>query len=210
MARLINPSCRLCRREGEKLFLKGTRCSSDRCSFAKREYAPGQHGQSRRRRKLSNYAVQLREKQKAKRIYGLLEKQFRNYFEKAEKTKGVTGDVLIQFLEQRLDNVVYRACFAESRAKARQVVRHGFVTVNDKKVDIPSYLIRTGDVIGIKGSEKQIANFKETTKILEDRMIPEWVEVSADKLSIKISRLPQKKDIDIPIEENLIIELYSK
>jgi len=209
MARVITASCRLCRREGEKLFLKGTRCSADKCAFARREYAPGQHGQMRRR-KASNYAIQLREKQKAKRTYGVLEKQFENYFKKAEKAKGATGEVLIQLLERRIDNLVYRACFASSRSSARQLVSHGFVKVNGKKVNIPSYLIKVGDEIQIRGKDTQIKDIKETVKLLEDRTIPEWIGVSAEDLLAKITRLPIKSDIGLAIEESLIVELYSK
>lgn len=209
MARLIGASCRLCRREGEKLFLKGTRCTSDKCAFAKREYAPGQHGQGRRR-KPSNYQMQLREKQKAKRIYGMLERQFKNYFKEAESAKEPTGEVLLQLLERRLDNVVFRSCFAESRAKARQVVRHNFVKVNGKKVNIPSYLIKPGDEVQIKGKDEQLKAFVETTKILEDRGIPEWMEVDSNNLMIKVLRMPLKSDTGLAIEENLIVELYSK
>lgn len=209
MARRLAASCRVCRREGGKLFLKGARCTAEKCAFDKREYAPGQHGRMRRR-KPSNYAIQLREKQKVKRIYGLLERQFKNYFVKAEKAKGVTGQVLLQFLERRLDNMVYRANFVESRAKARQTVLHGFTTVNGRKVNVPSYLIKVGDKLGIKGSEEQIKAFKETTKVLEDRETPEWLDVSAEDLTAEIKRLPEKKDIGLAIEENLIVELYSK
>ncbi|MGB2600073.1 MAG: 30S ribosomal protein S4 [Candidatus Omnitrophota bacterium] len=209
MARRLTSSCRLCRREGEKLFLKGTRCSADKCAFLKREYAPGQHGRGRRR-KPSDYAIQLRQKQKVKRIYGLLERQFKNYFVKAEKAKGVTGLVLLQFLERRMDNLVYRAGFAGSRAKARQAVCHGFTAVNGKKVNIPSYLIKVGDKVQMRGSEEQLKAFKETSKILEDREIPDWLDVTAESLTVEVRRLPEKKDIGMIIEENLIVELYSK
>ncbi|MBU0683722.1 MAG: 30S ribosomal protein S4 [Candidatus Omnitrophota bacterium] len=209
MARRITPSCRLCRRENEKLFLKGAKCSTDKCSFLKREYAPGQHGQMRKRKK-SGYAIQLREKQKAKRIYGMLEKQFKNYFKKAEKAKGATGEVLLQLLECRLDNVIFRACFAASRANARQLVGHGFVKVNGRKVNIPSFLVKEGDEVEMKGNESQIKEIKETAKILEDRGTPEWIEVSAANLALKVKRAPTKGDIGMAIEENLIVELYSK
>ncbi len=209
MARRTTASCRLCRKEGEKLFLKGERCVADKCAFARREYGPGEHGQMRRR-KPSNYSIQLREKQKTKRVYGLLETQFKNYFKKAERMKGVTGEILLQLLERRLDNAVYRACFAESRAKARQVVRHRFVKVNGRKVDIPSYLLKSGDEVEITGSDSQIKMFKETTKVLGDRGVPEWMEASGDNLLFKVVRLPEKKDIGMVIEENLIVELYSK
>ena len=210
MARRLTASCRLCRREGEKLFLKGARCTSDKCALGKREYAPGQHGRGGGRRKPTDYAIQLREKQKVKRIYGLLERQFKGYFVKAERSKGVTGEVLLQYLERRLDNLVYRANFAESRSKARQVVRHNFVTVNGKKVNIPSYLIKAGDKVQLKGSDEQKKAFRETSKVLEDREIPEWLNVTADELAAEVVRLPIKKDIGMVIEENLIVELYSK
>ena len=209
MARQIGASCRLCRRENEKLFLKGTRCTSASCSVVKRGYAPGQHGRMMKR-KPSNYAIQLREKQKAKRIYGMLERQFRNYFKKAEKAKGATGEVLIQLLERRLDNVLYKACLASSLSSARQMVGHKFVKVNGRKVNIPSYLVKVGDEIELIGKEEQKKAFKETTKILEDRGVPDWIEVSSDKLAVKVNRLPLKGDIGVAIEENLIVELYSK
>ena len=209
MARMTGASCRLCRRETEKLFLKGTKCTSDKCSFMKREYAPGQHGQMRRR-KHSDYAVQLREKQKAKRIYGILEKQFRNYFKKAEKDKGATGEVLIQLLERRLDNVIFRSSFASSRASARQIVGHRFVKVNGRKVNIPSYLIKVGDAIEVVGKEQQLKDIKETAEILKDRGVPEWLEANPEKLTLTVKRLPVKSDIGMVIEENLIVELYSK
>lgn len=209
MARLTSASCRLCRKEGEKLFLKGARCTADKCAFLKREYGPGQHGQMRRR-KPSDYAIQLREKQKAKRTYGILERQFRNYFKKAERAKGATGEVLLQFLERRLDNVIYRACFAASRAEARQIVGHEFVKINGRKVDIPSAFVNVGDEIQVVGKDTRLKALKETTKVLEDRGIPDWLEVSAEDLAIKIKRLPVKSDIGMVIEESLIVELYSK
>ncbi len=209
MARITTAQCRLCRREGEKLFLKGTKCTTDKCAFMRRQYAPGQHGAGRRR-KPSNYDIQLREKQKAKRIYGLLEKQFRLYFAKAEKTKGATGEILLQFLEQRLDNVVYRACFSGSRAGARQIVTHRHVKVNGHTVNIPSYLVKPDDEVVLFGTKEQAKALKETAKIFEERNSPEWMEVSEDNLAIKIKRLPGKDDIGVEIEENLIVELYSK
>ena len=210
MARRIGATCRLCRTEGEKLFLKGTRCIADKCAVVKRQYSPGQHGATKRRKKLSNYALQLRQKQKVKKIYGLLEKQFRNYFIKADKAKGVTGEVLLQFLERRLDNVIFRACFAESRSKARQMVRHRFVKVNGRRVDIPSFLVKVGDTVEITGKENQKKAVSETIKIVADRGTPEWMDVSEDKLVSNIVRLPVKSDIGMDIEENLIVELYSK
>jgi small subunit ribosomal protein S4 len=209
MARRTEPSCRLCRREGEKLFLKGEKCTSSKCAFVKREYGPGQHGQMRRR-KTSDFAIQLREKQKAKRIYGMLEKQFRNYFKKAERSKGATGEVLIQLLERRLDNVVYRSCFASSLASARQIVGHKFARVNGRKVNIPSYQVEEGDEIKLKGTEAQIKDLKEKARALEERGIPEWLEVSIDDLSVKVKRLPTKNDAGKDIQESLIVELYSK
>ncbi|KJJ84348.1 Ribosomal protein S4, bacterial-type [Candidatus Omnitrophus magneticus] len=211
MARTLGAKCRQCRREGEKLFLKGGRCKSDKCILNKRDYAPGQHGQGKKRKgKASNYAVQLREKQKTKRIYGLLERQFKNYFKKAEQTKGVTGETLLSFLEMRLDNIIYRARFAESRAKARQLVGHRFVKVNGHIVNIPSFLIKEGDEIIMFGTDAQIKMIKDTVKLLEDRSVPEWLEVADDTLKIKVKRLPVRADVGLPIEENLIVELYSK
>ncbi|MFH1846432.1 MAG: 30S ribosomal protein S4 [Candidatus Omnitrophota bacterium] len=209
MARLITASCRLCRREGEKLFLKGTKCNAEKCAFMRREYAPGQHGMVRKK-KLSGYAIQLREKQKAKRIYGILEKQFKNYFKKAEKTKGATGEVLLQLLERRLDNVIYRSCFSASRAGARQLVGHRFVKVNGRKVNIVSYLVKAGDEIALAGKEEQLKFIREYSKELEGRGTPDWLEVSFKDLAVKIKRLPVKGDIGLAIEENLIVELYSK
>ena len=211
MARRLTASCRLCRREGEKLFLKGTKCIAEKCAFLKRNYAPGQHGQQRRR-KASNYALQLREKQKAKRIYGLLEKQFRNYFKRAEKAKGATGEILLQLLERRVDNVVYRANFAASRSQARQMVKHNFIKIDGKKVNIPSYIVKSGEKIELKGKDEQLKDIKERIKVLEDRgrIVPDWIEVSSDKLTIDVSRLPNKADTGMAIEENLIVELYSK
>lgn len=209
MARYTEASCRLCRREGTKMFLKGTRCGTDKCAINKRDFSPGQHGQ-RAQKKGSNYSLQLREKQKAKRIYGLLEKQFRYYFTKASREKGVTGDVLLRFLECRLDNVVYRAGFAESRAKARQMVLHRHVRVKGKKTNIPSYQVAAGTELVLAGNENQLKSYKETTKILQDRTIPEWMEVSAENLTIKIKRAPEKKDLTEAIQASLIVELYSK
>jgi len=209
MARRTGPSCRLCRRESEKLFLKGTRCTSSKCSAAKREYAPGQHGQMRRR-KPSNFSIQLREKQKAKRIYGMLEKQFKGYFFMAEKSKGATGEVLLQLLERRLDNVVYRACFTGSLAAARLLVGHRFIKVNGRKVNIPSYLVKVGDEIQVTGKDAQIKVLKENAKVINERGIPDWLEVSSDDLAVKIKRLPIKSDASMAIEESLIVELYSK
>jgi len=209
MGRYINAVCRLCRRQGEKLFLKGPRCTSPKCALARRSYAPGQHGEGRRQ-KLSNYGVQLREKQKAKRIYGVLEKQFRRYFKIASKTKGVTGKVLLQMLERRLDNVVFRLGVGLSRAQGRQIVRHNFVYINSKRVNIPSYLINTNDLIEIKPKEKAKKRFIENLEITRDRGVPAWLEFDSGNMKAKVARLPEKEDIQQPIQEQLIVELYSK
>ncbi|SHJ96063.1 SSU ribosomal protein S4P [Geosporobacter subterraneus DSM 17957] len=206
MARYTGPSCRLCRREGQKLYLKGERCYTDKCAIARRGYAPGQHGQGRK--KLSNYGLQLREKQKAKRFYGLLETPFRAYFEKAEKMPGITGENLLRLLETRLDNVVYRMGFASSRKEARQLVRHGHFTVNGKKVDIPSFLVSVGDVVKVKEKSISSAKFKELAEAATN--VPNWVQVSFESLEGKVVALPTREDIDIPIAEHLIVELYSR
>lgn len=207
MARYTGSSCRLCRREGQKLFLKGERCYSSKCAIEKRNYAPGQHGQNRRS-KQSDYGLQLREKQKAKRFYGLLETQFRNYFDKAAKKKGPAGENLLILLETRLDNVVFRMGFASSRKEARQLVRHGHFTVNGKKVDIPSAAVKAGDVVKVKEKSTASPKFKE----IRDMAIstPSWITVDVDKLEGKVIALPTRTDIDTPIAEHLIVELYSK
>lgn len=208
MARRIGSVCRLCRREGIKLFIKGERCVSNKCSFDKRGYKPGQH--SHGRSKLSDYGIQLREKQKVKRVYGILEKQFRTYFKKAEKQKGITGEILLQFLERRLDNVVFLACFASSRPEARQMVRHGLVTVDGEKLNIPSYILRKDAVIQIKVKEARIKRIKESIEANKDRGIPEWIRLDVAGLTATVTRLPERKDITFPIQEQLIVELYSK
>jgi len=208
MARNIGPSCRLCRREGVKLFLKGTRCVSDKCAVARRTFAPGQHGQARK--KESNYGVQLREKQKVKRIYGLLERQFKHVFKIAERSKGVTGLTLLQLLERRLDNLVFRANFVNSRAEARQLVQHGFVYVNDKRVDIPSYTVKPGDEVAIKVKEAMAKRIAQTHESLKDKLIPKWLGADSAGLKIKIAALPAREDVGFPIQEQLIVELYSK
>jgi small subunit ribosomal protein S4 len=208
MARYTDAVCRLCRREGEKLFLKGTKCSTEKCPITKRSYVPGQHGQSRK--KFSNYGLQLREKQKVKRMYGVLERQFRRYFYTASKSKGVTGKILLQQLERRLDNVVFRLGFALSRAQARQVVRHNFIYINSKRVNIPSYQVDKDDLIELKGREKALVKIKENLEISKDRSLSSWLELNAGALSAKILRLPEKEDIRHPIQEQLIVELYSK
>jgi len=209
VARYINAVCRLCRREGEKLFLKGTKCFTEKCSISRRAYAPGQHGQGRRT-KLSNYGLQLREKQKVRRIYGILEKQFRRYFKIASKSKGVTGKVLLQLLERRLDNVIFRLGLAISRPQARQIVRHNQIYVNDKRVNIPSYLVNKDDTIKVKTKEKAKLKVKENLEISKDRTVPSWLEFNPSELSAKVVRFPEKEDIQQPIQEQLIVELYSK
>lgn len=208
MARYTDASCRLCRREGEKLFLKGERCYTNKCSISRRVYAPGQHGQSRK--KLSEYGIQLREKQKARRFYGVLESQFRKYFEIAAKKKGITGENLLQILESRLDNVVYRLGLATSRPEARQLVRHGHFTVNGRKVNIPSYLVKAGDVIALKEKSRTSPKMKAINEIAGGKVIPKWLEYDADNFTGKVVSLPEREDIDLPISEHLIVEFYSK
>ena len=209
MGRYIGAVCRLCRRQGEKLFLKGTKCQTEKCAAAKRAYPPGQHGQGRRQ-KLSNYGVQLKEKQKVKRIYGVLERQFRKYFKIASKTKGVTGKVLLQLLERRLDNVVFRMGLGISRSQARQIVRHNFILVNSHRVNIPSYLVDKDDLIEIKAKDKAKVKIKDNLELVKDRTVPSWLEFSAADMKGKVLRLPEKTDIQQPIQEQLIVELYSK
>ena len=206
MARYTDEQCRICRREGQKLFLKGTRCFTDKCSIARRNYAPGQHGQ--KRAKLSEYGTQLREKQKTKSYYGVGEKQFRGYFEMASNKKGVTGENLLQILESRLDNVVYRLGFGTSRAQARQLVNHGQFEVNGQNVDIPSYLVKAGDVITVRENKKDNITIKANVE--NARPVPAWLELNNETLSGKVVRLASREDVDIAIEEHLIVELYSK
>ncbi len=211
MARYIDAVCRLCRRQGEKLFLKGTRCTTEKCAVTKRAYPPGQHGQGgKRRSKLSNYGLQLKEKQKVKRIYGVLEKQFRRYFQIASKSKGVTGKVLLQLLERRLDNVVFRMGLGLSRAQARQIVRHNLISVNSRRVNIPSYFIAEGDIVQVTAKEKAQKKLKENLELAKDRTIPTWLEFNSTDLSAKVLRLPDRDDIQQTIQEQLIVELYSK
>ncbi len=207
MARYKDAVCRLCRREGMKLYLKGDRCYTDKCGISRRAYAPGEHGQGRK--KLSNYGMQLREKQKAKRFYGVLESQFRKYFEMADKEAGITGDNLLRILETRLDNVVYRLGFGASRAEARQLVVHGHFLVNGKKVDIPSYLVRMGDVITVAEKSKSSSKFKDLAESFKGNT-PNWLTADIENLEGKVVALPSREDIDLPIAENLIVELYSK
>lgn len=208
MARYKDEQCRICRREGQKLFLKGSRCYTDKCSISRRNYAPGQNGQ--KRKKLSEYGTQLREKQKTKAFYGVGEKQFRKYFELASKTRGKTGEVLLQLLESRLDNVVYRLGFGSSRAQARMLVTHGAFEVNGKKVDIASYLVKPGDVIAVREIRRDNGTIKNNVEENAARPVPEWLEKDAEKLSGKVVRLATREDIDLPVEEHLIVELYSK
>jgi len=208
MARYTEAVCRLCRREGQKLFLKGERCYSGKCAIDRRAYAPGQHGQGRK--KLSEYGLQLREKQKAKRFYGVLEGQFAHYYELAEKKAGVTGENLLQILESRLDNVIYRLGFGLSRAEARQLVVHGHFLVNGKKVDIPSYLVKEGDVITIKETSRSLPKIKAVIEATEGKNIPEWLDLDRNILQGKVVTLAKRSDIDLDIEEHLIVELYSK
>ncbi len=208
MARYRDALCRLCRRESEKLFLKGDRCYTDKCAVERRKYPPGQHGQ--RRRKFSDYALQLREKQKAKETYGVLEKQFKRYFYMAEHKRGVTGSNLLQLLESRLDNVVYRLGFASNRRQARQLVLHGHVTINDKRVNIPSCMVRAGDLIGLKEASKKLVVIEENISRMEHKGIPAWLEMDSGSLKGKMLNLPLREDIDLPVQEQLIVELYSK
>ena len=208
MARYKDEQCRICRREGQKLFLKGSRCYSDKCSISRRNYAPGQHGQ--KRTKLSEYGTQLREKQKTKSYYGVGEKQFRKYFQMALNYRGRTGERLLQILESRLDNVVYRLGFGTSRAQARQFVTHAQFEVNGKKVNIPSYLVKPGDVITVRENKKDNGTIKVNVEETVSRPVPEWLEKDMKNLSGKVVRLASREDIDLPIEEHLIVELYSK
>ena len=208
MARYTGPACRLCRRENTKLFLKGERCLSGKCSLDRRPTAPGQHGAARKKSK--EYEMQLREKQKAKRYYGVLETQFKNYFVKANRMEGVTGENLLSLLERRLDNVVYRMGMAESRADARQLVLHGHFTLNGKKVTIPSLQIREGDVISVKESSRQSVKIKGLIEDLDARLFPKWLDVDKNTATAKVIALPKREDVEFPFEEHLIVELYSK
>ncbi len=209
MARYIGPVCRLCRREGMKLFLKGERCYTEKCAIEKRNVPPGQHGRSRRA-KVVGYGIQLREKQKVKRTYGVLENQFRRYFEAADRQKGITGELLLQSLERRLDNVIYRIGYATSRAQARQLVRHGHFTVNGRKVDIPSFAVRQGDTIGIKATSLENASIAHAREEVKGRGIPEWLSLDAAGTTARIASLPTREQINLPVQEQLIVELYSK
>jgi small subunit ribosomal protein S4 len=209
MARYTGAVCRLCRREGTKLFLKGAKCASDRCPLEKRNFAPGMHGKDRKA-KIVGYGLQLHEKQKAKRIYFTLEGQFREYYEKANRASGVTGDLLIQQLERRLDNVVFRLGFAISRRQARQIVRHDHIEVNGRKVNIPSYEVKAGDEIAIRAAAKKMIIVEQATQYAAANPVPAWLEVNFENLSGRVLSLPQRKDVSLPVNEQLIVELYSK
>jgi small subunit ribosomal protein S4 len=208
VARYRASVCRLCRREGLKLFLKGERCYTDKCAIERRNYPPGQHGQGRV--KFSEYSLQLREKQKLKRMYRLLEGQFRRLFERADRTKGITGETLMILLERRLDNMVYRLGFANSRAEARQLVRHGHFLVNERKVDIPSALVKAGDVVTVRDRSRKVARIQEALELSQRRGVPEWLEVDRANFTGRIKALPARTDLTMPINEKLVVELYSK
>ncbi len=208
MARLTSAKCRLCRRAGTKLMLKGDRCLTPKCAFERRKYPPGQR--PKRGVRITNYLLQIREKQKLKRIYGMMERQFKNLFNLASRKKGSTGEILISLLERRLDNVVYRLCFASSRQQARQLVRHGHILVNNRKVNIPSYLVKEGDVISVKEKSRKLYPILKSMGKLESISVPAWLSIEPDNFTGKVLRLPERSDVDIPVQEQLIIELYSK
>lgn len=208
MARYTGSACRICRREGTKLFLKGDRCYADKCGFERRAYPPGQHGQ--RRGKTSDYGIQLREKQKVKRTYGLLEKQFRSYFHQAERQKGITGSNLLILLERRMDNIVYRLGFASSRNQARQLVRHNHFKVNGRKVNIPSYLVKPGDEITVREKSRKVTVILESMETVARRGVPEWLEMDKDNFQGSVKVYPAREDLTMPMQEQLIVELYSK
>lgn len=208
MARYTGPACRICRREGEKLFLKGERCLSEKCSFNRKGYIPGEHGQGRK--KVSEYGLQLREKQKLRRMYGILEAQFARYFDLAEKRRGITGENLLQILETRLDNVVYRLQLASSRREARQMVRHGFFRLNGEKVNIPSYQVKAGDVIQLKEKALESPHIKGILEANNGQNIPEWLDLDTNSWVGRVKNMPSREQIDVPIQEHLIVELYSR
>ncbi len=208
MARYTGAVCRLCRREGIKIYLKGDRCYSDKCALERKSYPPGEKAQTRR--KMTEYGLQLREKQRARRIYGILERQFRRYFDIAERQKGITGENLLRLLERRLDNVVYRLGFAASRAEARQLVRHVHFRVNGRRVDIPSYLVRIGDVIAVAERSKELPRFVELAEAAAHKTPPPWLEVDFERMQGRVLGFPAREDIDVPIKEHLIVELYSR
>ena len=209
MARYVGPVCRLCRREGMKLFLKGERCYGEKCAIERRNVPPGQHGKGRKA-KLIGYGLQLREKQRVKRMYGVLERQFRRYFETADRKKGITGEILLQLLESRLDNVVYRLGFATSRAQARQLIRHGHFLVNERRADIPSYLLRAGDRVIVKPSSAKNPAIQYAREEVKGRGIPEWMEVDGSGASGRLVAVPTREQLGLPVQEQLIVELYSK
>ena len=208
MARYTGAVCRLCRREGLKLFLKGERCYTDKCAIERRNYPPGEHGQARP--KFTEYSVQLREKQKLRRMYGVLEGQFRRYFAMADRAKGVTGETLLQLLERRLDNTVYRIGFATSRAEARQLVRHGHFRVNGRKVNVPSYLVRAGDTVSVRERSQKVARIQESLELAQRRGVPDWLEITPESFAGRVKSLPARSDLTMPINEKLVVELYSK
>ena len=208
MARHTESLCRLCRRENLKLFLKGERCYTEKCAYDRRNYPPGQHGQARK--KFSDYGTQLREKQKVKRMYGILENQFRNIFKEADRQKGITGETLLSLLERRLDNIVYRLGFANSRNEARQLVRHNHFLVNQSKVNIPSYLVKPGDAIELREKSKKVVRILEALEGVARRGVPQWLELDKEQMKGHVKALPAREDITIPIQEKLIVELYSK
>lgn len=209
MARYVGPVCRLCRREGMKLFLKGERCYGEKCAIERRNVPPGQHGKGRRAR-MAGYGLQLREKQRVKRMYGVLESQFRRYFKEADRRKGVTGETLLQLLEGRLDNVVYRLGFAASRPQARQLVKHGHFTVNGRRADIPSYALRAGDQVEVRVSSAKNQAIAYAMEEVKGRGIPEWLDLNAERLSGRLAAVPSRDQLNLPIQEQLIVELYSK
>jgi small subunit ribosomal protein S4 len=211
MARYIGPECKLCRREGEKLFLKGERCLSPKCAIERRNYPPGEHGKKGTfRRKVSDFGMQLREKQKARRIYGVMEKQFRRYFKDATRRKGLTGVVLLSILESRLDNVVYRLGLADSRSQARQLVRHGHFDVNGRKTNIPSFHVSVGDVISVRENSRNKTYFKDRAQIVESTRVPEWLSLNLAEMSGSVAAEPGREDVEIPLNEQLIVEYYSR
>ena len=209
MARYTDSSCRLCRREGLKIFLKGDRCYSEKCSFERRGYAPGDHGQMHKKQR-SDYGVQLREKQKLKRLYGLLEKQFRGYFEKADQQKGITGTNLLVFLERRMDNMIFRMGLANSRVEARQLISHGHFLINGKPVNIPSYLLKAGDEVSVKEGSRKITRVLEAMETVARRGVPQWLELDKENFKASIKILPVREDLTMPVQEQLVVELYSK
>lgn len=211
MARYTGPVCKLCRREGEKLFLKGERCHTPKCAIEKRGYPPGMHGRRRQfRRRMSDYGLQLREKQKAKRIYGVMERQFRRYFHEALKVKGMTGATLLQTLERRLDNVVMRLGLADSRAQARQLVTHGHITINGRRMNVPSYLVDVGDVVGVRSQSRKNGYFDARTELLDPGIVPEWLRLDAGEMQGRVMDLPAREQIQEPINEQLVVEYYSR